>query len=263
MIPFLVFFRRMEAFDHDIKTGLNNDEFAMHYQPIIDMRTGKCAGSEALIRWKHPEQGALLPGLFIPSAEKTGLIGALGEWVIKQTIEEQHQLLEHSHLMYVSINLSPVQLNSGSFEKILSWLPEARIAPSGFMFELTEAALIRETQTTALDTLTRVRDLGIRIALDDFGTGYSSLSQLHKFEFDYLKIDQQFVHGINKGIRTNSILKAIVELGHRLGVKILAEGVETKEQQEFLQELGVHYAQGWLFSMPLPIREFERYVYNH
>lgn len=257
---FLFLFRRAQAFDFDLKTGLKDDEFELHYQPIIDLTTGACAGSEALIRWRHPDEGVLLPGLFIPSAEKTGLIGPIGKWVVKQAVKEQSQLFERFPLEYISINLSPIQLNSGSFEDSIKWLSKASLAPERFVFEVTERAMINEAQTTALDTLERLRRLGYSIAVDDFGTGYSGLGNLTKFEFGYLKIDRQFIRGINQDIRTNSILEAIVGLGHKLGVKIIAEGVETKEQREYLQALGVRYAQGWLFSIPLPIHEFEKYI---
>jgi sensor c-di-GMP phosphodiesterase-like protein len=257
---FIFLFRRTQALDYDLKTGLKDDEFELHYQPIVDMKTGACVGSEALIRWRHPEEGMLLPGLFIPSAEKTGLIGPIGEWIVKQAVNEQSPLFDGFPLEYVSINLSPIQLNSGSFDNTIKWLSEATLTTERFVFEITEKVTIRESQTTAMDALARVRKLGCSVALDDFGTGYSSLSNLLKFDFGYLKIDQQFVRGINQDIRTNSILEAITDLGHKLGVRIIAEGVETKEQREYLLTLGVQYGQGWLFSIPLPVREFENYL---
>ncbi|NJO68727.1 MAG: EAL domain-containing protein [Bacteroidetes bacterium] len=190
---FLLIFRRVESLDHDLKIGLNNNEFELHYQPIIDLKSGTCVGSETLIRWRHPEEGMLLPNVFIPAAEKTGLIGAIGEWVIKQTVKEQGHLLEHLPLLHISINVSPIELNSGSFDNIIKWLPEASLASSRIILEVTEEAIIMETQTTAMDTLARTRTLGCSVALDDFGTGYSSLNLLRTLPLDTLKIDRSFV----------------------------------------------------------------------
>lgn len=260
---FFLFFRRFQPYDQDLRTGLRDNEFELHYQPIVDIRDGSCAGVEALIRWRHPEEGVLLPGLFIPSAEKTGLINPLGNWVVRQVVKDLDGFFDRYPLRYVSVNLSPIQLNSGRLEDTIKWLHEAPLPLESLVFEVTEQAMIREAQTTAMDTLARIRKLGCGVALDDFGTGYSSLSNLTKFEFGFLKIDQQFIQGVNQDIRTNSILESMVELGQKLGVSVIAEGVETQEQRDYLHKLGVTYAQGWLFSIPLPVNEFEDYLSDH
>ena len=259
----LVLFRKIQAFDYDLQAGLKNEEFELHYQPIVRLDSGKCVGCEALIRWRHPEEGVILPGLFIPSAEKTGLINAIGEWAVQHALDELDHALGPLGLEYVSINVSPIQLNSGSFDKTVRWLAGAAIPKDRLVFEVTEKAVIRESQTNALDTLERARRLGCKVALDDFGTGYSSLSNLTRFEFGVLKIERHFVQGINQSVRTNSVLDSIVQLGRELGVRIIAEGVETEEQRSYLQELGVEYAQGWLYSAALPRDEFERYLSSH
>jgi sensor c-di-GMP phosphodiesterase-like protein len=257
---FFLFFRRAQALDFDIEAGLKNNEFELHYQPIVDIETGACVGSEALIRWRHPDEGVLLPGLFIPSAEKTGLINPMGDWIVRQAIEDQSQLIDRYSLGYISINLSPIQLNSGSFDGTLKWLADAPVTHEKILIEVTEKEMIRHSHTTAMDTLARLRKLGCGVALDDFGVGNSNLSNLAKLEFGHIKIDMQFVQGINRDIRTNSILDAIVKLGRKLDLKIIAEGVETEEQRLYLQELGVRYVQGWLFSRALPIADFENYL---
>jgi EAL domain-containing protein (putative c-di-GMP-specific phosphodiesterase class I) len=259
----LVLFRRVQALDYDLRAGLENEEFELHYQPIVRLDSGKCVGCEALIRWRHPEEGVILPGLFVPSAEKTGLINPIGEWVVRHALDELEHAVEGLGLEYVSINVSPIQLNSGSFDRTVRWLAEAAIPTDRLVFEVTEKAVIRESQTNALDTLERARRLGCKLALDDFGTGYSSLSNLTRFEFGVLKVERQFVQGINQSIRTNSVLESIVRLGHELGVRIIAEGVETEEQRSYLEGLGVKYAQGWLYSAALPRDEFERYLSAH
>ncbi|MGB5737019.1 MAG: EAL domain-containing protein [Thiohalocapsa sp.] len=257
---FVFFFRRTEAIDFDIRTGLKQNELELDYQPIVDINTGACVGSEALVRWRHPEEGVLLPALFIPAAEKTGLIGELGEWVLKRAVAEQGPLFDRFPVQYVSVNLSPVQLNSGSFDACIKWLTEISLPAERLVFEVTEEAMMFQSQSTALDILARAQNLGCRVALDDFGTGYSNLKNLTKMDVGFLKIDRHFVAGINQDIRTNSILEAIVELGHKIGVTIIAEGVETEEQRDFLSAIGVRYAQGWFFSRALPIHEFENFL---
>ena len=257
---FLYFLRRVEALDFELQAGLDNDEFELHYQPIVDITTGQCIGSEALVRWRHPEQGMLQPGVFVPSAEKTGIITAISDWVMRRAVMEQAELFEQYPNIYLALNLSPVQLNTGAVDDVINWLQTEPLANERLVFEITESSILHDSQTTAIDAIARLRSMGCKVALDDFGTGYSSLSYLHKFEFDYLKIDLQFVRGIDRDIRTNSILEAMTKMGHVLGVKMVAEGVESEEQRRFLQNIHVPYAQGWLYSRPLPIREYVTYL---
>ncbi len=263
MILFIHLVHRMKAIDYDLKLGLINDELEVHYQPIIDMQTGRCVASEALIRWRHPELGVLLPEVFIPVAEQTGLIEPIGEWLIKRVVQEQAELFKCFPQLYVTINLSPVQLNSGRLDGVIQWLAEAAPAlPQRFVFEVTEAAVVRDSTTIAPDILARLRSVGSRVAVDDFGKGYSSLSYLHRFDFDYLKVDRCFIRGIDEDNRIAAVLETLIELGRKLGLTVVAEGVENGRQRQHLQERGIRYAQGWLFSRPLPIRDFKDFLFR-
>lgn len=258
------FAQQSEGLDHELALGLKNEELVIHYQPIIDLQTGHCVGSEALLRWYHPNQGVLSPALFIPIAEKTGLINDIGDWLIKQIAQEQAPLYRQYPELYTSINFSPSQLHSGSLDSTIEWLMDTSpCTPDRFIVEVTETPMVMSTSTNASDTLARLRSLGMRVALDDFGQGYSGLSYLHRFDIDQLKIDLYYVAAINKQPQVVEILETIIELGHKLGFTLVAEGIETAEQLQFLRDRGVHYGQGWLFSRPVPIQEFERYLTTH
>lgn len=253
--------QRSQSLDHELNIGLRNQEFVVHYQPIINLETGKCVGSEALLRWRHPEQGVLLPDIFIPIAEKTGLINTIGEWLIKRIVQEQAPLYNQFPELYTSINLSPKQLHSGSLDKVILWLLEINLCTlDHFVFEVTETVPAPSSNTNIPETLARLRNLGMRVALDDFGQGYSGLSYLHQFDVDQLKIDRFYVAAINNNPQVTAILETIIELSNRLGFTLVAEGIETEEQRQFLRDRGVHFGQGWLFSRPMPIQEFERFL---
>lgn len=253
--------KQSEGLDRELSIGLEHQELVVHYQPILDLQTEDCIGSEALLRWYHPEQGILPPSLFIPIAEKTGLINKIGAWVIKQVAHEQAPLYQKFSGLYTSINLSPAQLNSGNIDAVIAWLQSLDpCTPHRFVFEVTETAAAIRPGTTTTDILARLRTLGSRVALDDFGKGYSSLSYLHQMEIDILKIDQFYISAINKDLQITHILESIIELGLKLDLKMVAEGIETEEQRLFLLSHGVNYGQGWLFSRPVPIQEFERFL---
>lgn len=257
--------KRSEGLDRELKIGLENQELVVHYQPILNLRTHECIGSEALLRWYHPEQGVLSPGLFIPIAEKTGLINEIGEWVVKQVAQEQEHLYEEYPDLYTSINISPSQLNSGNLDKLIDWFRQAlgdipSCQPNRFVFEVTESAAAIRPGTITTDILSRLRTLGTRIALDDFGQGYSGLSYLHQLDVDMLKIDQFYIAAINKDPQITDILESIIELGHKMGFTMVAEGIETEEQYLFLCNHHIEYGQGWLFSRPIPIQEFEQFL---
>ena len=256
--------KQSEGLDRELSIGLEQQELMVHYQPILNLQTEDCIGSEALLRWYHPEQGILPPGLFIPIAEKTGLINKIGAWVIKQVAHEQAPLYQQFPGLYTSINISPGQLNSGNIDAVITWLqslqPSDACTPHRFVFEVTETAAAIRPGTTTTDILARLRTLGSRVALDDFGKGYSSLSYLHQLNIDILKIDQFYVAAIGKEPQIVSILESIIELGSKLQLTMVAEGIETEEQRLFLLKHGVKYGQGWLFSRPVPIQEFERFL---
>jgi sensor c-di-GMP phosphodiesterase-like protein len=256
---FVRFARRSYGIEQDIRVGLENHEFAVYYQPIIDLQTQRCVGSEALLRWQHPELGLILPGVFIPIIEKTGLIQDLSEWVIQKVILDQANLLQSADL-YVSINLSPSLLLSKKFlENVRQTLLINALPADRILFEITENRLL---ETMHLDNMTSFRSAGLRLALDDFGSGYSSLDYLDRFEFDYLKIDRCFVQRIQSQEVCSPIVETLIELGRNLELELVAEGVETEVQRYYLQTRGVQYAQGWLFAKALPLEEFKQFLQN-
>jgi sensor c-di-GMP phosphodiesterase-like protein len=260
IVLFLKFMQRVSGIEQDIRIGLKNREFEVHYQPIIDLQTNQCVGSEALVRWQHPDLGSILPGVFIPIAEKTGLIQLLSEWIIHQVIQDQADLLAQFPNAYVSINLSPSLLASEAF---LTWvvqtLTQSALPVQQVIFEVTENGLIDRLHAS---NMTKLRRLGAWFALDDFGTGYSSLSYLDKFQFEYLKIDRCFIQRIQADGTTSPICDTVIELGQKLGLQLVAEGVETEEQCQYLRQAGVRYVQGWLFAKAMPLLKFKQFLQN-
>ncbi len=244
-----------------VLTSLGIGEFQVHYQPILDIQTGYCVGAEALIRWCHPQEGLLLPSTFIGIVEATGLINDMSIWVCQQVMQDQALLEAQYPDVYISINISPVQLNSGDIEEvILTLMTHPHSYPGRIVVEVTEAALVEDTKTNALSAIARLHSLGLAIALDDFGTGYSNLGYLHKFHLDYLKIDRIFVTAIKQSSRTSAVVDAVIDLGRNLDVELIAEGIETEEQLQFLKRRGVRYAQGYLLAHPMPIKAFQVFL---
>ncbi|MGY2048183.1 EAL domain-containing protein [Methylobacterium sp. JK268] len=246
---------RMQArrsLEQDLRRALARGEFTLHYQPQVDARTGRYDGAEALIRWHHPERGLVSPAAFIPLAEETGLIGPLGEWVLRTACAEAAGWPDH---LTVAVNLSPVQFRDGrlaaAFRTILAetGLPGRRLE-----IEITEGTLMQDEQRT-LAILTELKGLGIRISMDDFGTGYSSLSYLRRFPFDKIKIDQSFVRQTPQDNDSAAIVRAITMLGRSLGIKTTAEGVETEQQSRFITGEGCDQLQGYLHGRPIPAGE--------
>ncbi|MBI4784670.1 MAG: EAL domain-containing protein [Oscillatoriophycideae cyanobacterium NC_groundwater_1537_Pr4_S-0.65um_50_18] len=248
--------RRTYGIGHDIRIGLTHHEFVVYYQPIIDLKTQRCVGAEALVRWQHPNLGLIAPDAFIPITEQTGLIQELSEWVIQQVIQDQAELQEDA-VRYISINLSPTLLGS---EDLLDYVTQTlaihSLPAQRILFEVTETRLVEPVYANRLSSF---RQLGIRLALDDFGTGYSSLRYLDKFEFDYLKIDRCFIQRIQTA-EGSPIMDTLIELGHTLGLEVIAEGVETVEQCDYLQQAGVRYVQGWLFAKAMPLADFSQFL---
>jgi diguanylate cyclase (GGDEF)-like protein len=243
---------------HHLLQAIKDQQFQLHYQPKVDLRTGAITGLEALLRWLHPEAGWIPPSEFIPLAEETGLIIPIGEWVLRTACAQVKawHAAGWTHLT-VAVNISAVQFKPGSLiELVRRVIEETAVVPGQLEFEITESTLMRQTPATRL-MLEQLKALGIRISVDDFGTGYSSLSYLKQFQVDTLKIDRAFVRDIESSPDGRTIAKAIITLAHSLKLNVVAEGVETEEQLRFLQEHGCDGMQGFLLSRPLSAQELD------
>jgi diguanylate cyclase (GGDEF)-like protein len=240
------------ALELDLRGAIVRNEFEIYYQPLIDMATSRVTGFEALIRWHHPVRGLVSPVEFIPLAEETGMIIAIGEWVLRTAcLEATNWPTDIS----IAVNLSPIQFKQGDLASVITHALEASgLRPDRLELEITETVLLQNTVAT-LATLHKLRALGILMALDDFGTGFSSLSYLRSFPFDKIKIDQSFVRDLLEDKEALSIIRAITGLGHSLRMKTTAEGVETQEQLDKLRVEGCTEVQGYFFSRPMPAGE--------
>jgi diguanylate cyclase (GGDEF)-like protein/PAS domain S-box-containing protein len=241
----------------DLRRALERQEFLLHYQPIVGLESGKIIGSEALIRWQHPQRGFISPAEFIPLAEETGLIVPIGEWVLR-TACKQSKTWQEAGLpsLWMAINLSSRQFKQQNLaEKVSQILSEAGVAPSLLELELTESMIMEKAETTIL-TLKALKQTGIKLSIDDFGTGYSSLSYLKRFPLDKLKVDQSFVRDITTDPDDAIITAVVSTLAHGLKLRVIAEGVETREQLTFLRSQHYDEVQGYLFSRPIPAEEF-------
>ncbi|HEY4071741.1 MAG TPA: EAL domain-containing protein [Herbaspirillum sp.] len=244
-----------------IETGLvralEHNELLLYYQPKIEVQHGKISGAEALVRWQHPERGLLLPGEFIPIAEKTGLIAQLGEWVLERACA-QAQSWQDAGLapVRISINVTAVEFTRSLPERIAAALKRHKLSGAWLELEITEGMLMHSTDKL-ITIMEKICRLGVTISLDDFGTGYSSLSYLKRFPIDTLKIDRSFTVGIPDDSNDCAIASAIISIGNQLKHKVIAEGVENREQLAFLTEAGCNEMQGWLFSPAIPPDEFE------
>lgn len=243
----------------DLRGALAGGQFRVYFQPIVELATGRIHKAEALIRWQHPARGMVSPADFIPLAEETGLIVEIGDWVFRETARLVKRWRErYNPELQVSVNESPVQFRSdnslhGSWP---TYLQELELPGQSMVVEITEGLLLN-AEPAVLDKLRQFHSAGIQISLDDFGTGYSSLSYLQKFDLDYLKIDQSFTRNLVPGSDSMVLCEAIIVMAHKLGMKVIAEGIETEQQRDLLAAAGCDYGQGYLFSRPLPPEEFE------
>jgi diguanylate cyclase (GGDEF)-like protein len=236
----------------DLRGAIARNEFEIYYQPLVDVATSMISGFEALIRWHHPARGLVAPSEFIPLAEETGMIVAIGEWVLRTACFEAKNWPTD---ISIAVNLSPIQFKQGDLAAIVKEaLNASGLQPDRLELEITETVLLQNTVGT-LAALHELRAIGVAVALDDFGTGYSSLSYLRSFPFDKIKIDQSFVHDLVKDKEALSIVRAITGLGHGLRMRTTAEGVETQEQLDMLRQEGCTEIQGYFFSRPLPAGE--------
>jgi sensor c-di-GMP phosphodiesterase-like protein len=249
--------RRRLSLQGELERSLQKNEFEMNYQPVVALETGLCVGAEALISWRQPGGKRVRPDLFIPLAEDTGLIEPMTEWLMKQIRRELEPFLEQQRTFHIAVNLSPCHFESDRILKTTAQVfGDSGILPGQIVYEITERGLIREDSGVARKVMTMLRERGSHIALDDFGTGYSSLSYLGSFPLDYLKIDKRFVDAIGTDALTAGLVDAIIDMAQRLKLRVIAEGIETSEQAEYLRLRGVHYGQGWYFSRGMTAAEF-------
>ncbi len=244
---------------NDLRGALAARQLRVYFQPIVDVATGNINKAEALVRWQHPERGLVSPVEFIPLAEETGLIFEIGDWVFHESMRwaERWRAL-HNPLLQISVNKSPLQFykDGGDNTAWLSHLRELDLPGQSLAIEITEG-LLMDANASVTGALFALRDAGIQVSMDDFGTGYSSLSYLKKFHIDYLKIDKSFVRDMVTDPNDMALSEAIIVMAHKLGIKVIAEGVETKKQLNLLALAGCDYAQGYLYSRPVPPEEFE------
>jgi EAL domain-containing protein (putative c-di-GMP-specific phosphodiesterase class I) len=232
---------------------LRDGEFLLHYQPQVDIETGQIVGMEALVRWLDPEVGLVPPSAFIPVAEESGLIGPLSEWVLREACRQNKAWQDEGlPAARVSVNLSARQFQQRDIAKlVMSILEETGLQPQYLELELTESTIMRNAEE-AVTMLAELHALGIGLAIDDFGTGYSSLSYLKRFPVDRLKIDRSFVSDIGASSDDETITSAIIALAHSLQLQVIAEGVETAAQLDFLKERACNEMQGYFFARPMP-----------
>lgn len=241
-----------QSAESELRNAIGREEFELHYQPVVDVRTRRLCGAEALVRWRHPTKGLIAPGQFIPLAEATGLIVPLGEWILQRACADAASWPAH---MKVAVNISAVQFKRGNlFDVILCTLVETGLAPERLELEITETSLL-ENQDAHLTTIRQLKNLGISMALDDFGTGYASVTYLTTFPFDNIKIDRTFTHDVLTRRDCAAVVSSVLALAQGLGTVTTVEGIETEEQFEYMRRAGADLAQGYLFGKPVPISQ--------
>jgi diguanylate cyclase (GGDEF)-like protein len=249
----------------DLRRALERHELLLHYQPVVQLETGRISGAEALVRWQHPERGLVPPVEFIPLAEETGLIVPIGAWVLREACEQMHRWQQQLNApdLEIGVNLSSKQFQSpGLVGEVADVLRVTGLSPRSLRLEVTESLLMDKHPAVA-DAMTGLRAMGVRIDLDDFGTGYSSLSYLHQFPIDTLKIDRSFVHRMSASEEGLEIVNTILSLAQSLDMEVVAEGVENAEQLKLLRGMHCSYAQGYHLSRPIDAPRFASLVGEH
>jgi EAL domain-containing protein (putative c-di-GMP-specific phosphodiesterase class I) len=241
--------------ESDLRQAVEQNEFCVHYQPIVALDSERLAGFEALVRWNHPESGLVHPAEFVPAAEETGLIVPIGLWVLEEACATLHKWQQQSpshRSLTLSVNLSARQVSQLDLvDQVKQTLERTKLDPRCLKLEITES-VVMENAEAATNMFKQLRTLGVQLSIDDFGTGYSSLSYLHRFPVNYLKIDRSFVSRMTETDDNAEIVRTIVTLARNLGLEVIAEGVETLEQKEQLRMLGCEYGQGYFFARPVP-----------
>ena len=241
-----------------LRQALEQGQLRLHFQPIYDLQTGTISGFEALVRWQHPEKGLIAPGIFIPIAEETGLISAIDHWVLEQACNQAREWLGQGHpLGFIAVNISSRLFGNGELDlQVATILARSGLEARHLELEITESAVMQDPDA-ALELLQRLRALGVQLAIDDFGTGYSSLQRLKRMNVHKLKIDQGFVRGLPDDRDDAAITRSVIGLAHNLGLKVVAEGIETADQAAFLLAQDCDYGQGYGFARPLPADEID------
>ena len=250
----------------ELQRAVEQQEFTIQYQPIVELDSGRITGVKALIRWQHPVRGQMPPARFIPLAEQTGLIVPIGRWVLQQACQQaQRWHTQHPTTppLGVSVNLSARQLqHPGLVPDVAAALAVSGVDPGSLTLEITESVLVHDTEAT-ITVLGKLKTLGVRLAIDDFGTGYSSLNYLQRFPVDILKIDKSFIDGVAKGAEASTVARAITKLGHSLGLETVAEGIEEPEQQAAISAMGCLQGQGYHFARPLDADAITQLLDDH
>jgi len=248
-----------QSIEMGLRRALERGEFELHYQPKINLRTGAISGAEALLRWTHPTRGVVSPAEFIPVAEDCGLILPIGAWVLREACQQARAWVGAGlPAVTVAVNVSAVEFRDENFlESVFAILRETGLDPKSLELELTESVLMTRVESTAA-ILQALRERGVQVAIDDFGTGYSSLSYLRKFPVDALKIDQSFVRQICGAGEDSAIVTAVISMARNLKLRVIAEGVSTLEELEFLQANECDEAQGYYFTAAIPPEQFAR-----
>jgi len=241
----------------DMRVALTSSQLEVVYQPIVNLGTGAIHKAEALLRWHHPERGMVPPDRFIPIAESNGMILDIGDWVFRQA---SHQVKAWRNTLHpefqLSVNKSPVQFQDTQLKPWGETLQHMGLPGRCISVEITEGLLLKASDVTSAKLL-ELEDAGLQISLDDFGTGYSSLFYLQRFSIDFIKIDRAFVRNLTPGCTDLALCKAIIVMAHELGIQVIAEGIETEDQRALLAAAGCDYGQGYLFSRPLSVAQFE------
>jgi EAL domain-containing protein (putative c-di-GMP-specific phosphodiesterase class I) len=243
----------------DLRAAIAAQQFEILYQPIVALKTGAVHKAEALLRWRHPTRGLLGPAEFIPFAETNGLIVEIGDWVFREAARQVQRWQKTIDPGFqVTVNKSPVQFrrDAALYQTWLDYLHELDLPPQSIVIEINEGVLL-DGVDKVIERLRQYRAMGLQVALDHFGTGYSSLSHLKRFDIDYIKIDQAFAATLEEDPGDLALCEAIIVMAHKLGLKVVAEGVETRVQRALLQDAACDYAQGFIFGRPMPAEEFE------
>jgi sensor c-di-GMP phosphodiesterase-like protein len=253
--------RRTQSLEADLREAVKFGEIDVHYQPIMELETGRCVGAEALMRWQHPRRGMIPAGDFIAVAERTDLILPMTEVLLKKIAASVGPLLRNDPSLHVGINLAPQHFsNTRIIDAVAAVTGPGGLPASQLIFEITERGLVADEDSIPRTVMTGLAAMGGKLAVDDFGTGYSSLSYLQRFPLDYLKVDKAFVDGISSATESSGLVDQIIRIANSLGFEIIAEGVEQPFQAQYLKTQGVQYAQGWFFGRPMPAAKFQEFV---